>query len=363
MKYKWKLWLVPLVGLLILGLFKGGDLWGQKKETPKDVHIQTVAVKAVDKVKKENTLALTGNLEAFSEATVSAKVAGKVSQVTVENGAAVAAGQPLVLLENQDAVNLLAINQAALKKAEANLVPARTNFKRYKELYEGKAISQKDFEAAETGQMLAEADVNSAAASVASAEEGLRNTTITSPLSGAVANRNVNVGQVVSPGTPLMLVDDISSVYVLVNVEQKDLAKIRPGLPAEITVDAYSDRKFAGVVEIINPAASKSARVFETKIKVDNQERLLKPGMFAKVDMKTGEVEEVPAVPQDALVSKQGLFFVFVAEGDLVKRQQVEIGQIIDQFVEIKSGLSVGDKVAVTNVNKLKDQDRIKIAD
>lgn len=363
MKYKWKLWLVPLMAVLAFGVVKGGDIWGQKKETPKDVHIQTVAVKAVDKVKKENALSLTGNLEAFSEATVSAKAAGRVSQVSVENGAAVGTGQPLVLLENQDALNQLAINQAALKKAQANLATAEINYKRNKELYEGKVISKKDLETAETGLMLSEADVNSAVASVASSEESLRNTTITSPLSGMVANRNVNIGQVVSPGVSLMQVEDISSVYVLVNIEQKDLAKIKPGLPAEIIVDSYNGRKFAGVVEIINPAASISARVFETKIKVDNQEGLLKPGIFAKVEVKTGEVEEVAAVPQDALVSKQGMFFVFVAEGDMVKRQQVEIGQIIDQSVEIKSGLSVGDKVVATNVNKLKDQDKIKIAD
>jgi RND family efflux transporter MFP subunit len=363
MKFKWKLWLVPLAAVLAFGFFKGGDIWGQKKEAPKDIHIQTVAVKTVDKVKKENTLSLTGNLEALNEATVSAKTAGRVSQVTVENGAAVAAGQPLVLLEDQDAVNQLAINQAALKKAEANLTTARINFKRSKELFESKVISKKDYEAAETGLMLAEADVNSAAASVAGAEESLRNTTIISPLSGVVVNRNVNVGQVVSPGAPLMLVDDISSVYAVVNIEQQDLAKIKPGLPAEISVDAFSDRKFAGVVEIINPAASKSARVFETKIKVDNQEGFLKPGMFAKVEIKTGEVEEVAAVPQNALLSKQGQFFVYIAEGDTAKRQQVEIGQILDQFVEIKSGLSVGDTVIATNVNKLKDQDRIKIAD
>lgn len=363
MKFKWKLWLVPLAAILAFGLYKGGDIWGQKKEAPKDINIQTVAVKTVDKVKKENVLSLTGNLEALNEATVSAKTAGRVSQVTVENGAAVSPGQSLVLLEDQDAVNQLAINQAALKKAEANLATANTNFKRNKELFESKVISKKDFEDAETALMLAEADVKSATASVASAEESLRNTTIASPSSGVVVNRDVNVGQVVSPGTPLMLVDDISSVYAVVNIEQQDLAKIKPGLQAEIVVDAFSDRKFAGVVEIVNPAASESARVFETKIKVNNQEGLLKPGMFAKVEIKTGEVEEVPAVPQNALVSNQGQFFVYIAEGDLAKRQQVDIGQILDQFVEIKSGLSVGDKVVATNVNKLKDQDRIKIAD
>lgn len=363
MKYKWKLWLVPLVAVLAFGLFKSGDIWGQKKVTIPDVQIQTVGTKEVAKLKKENTLSFTGNIEAVEETIISAKVAGRVSQVMVENGAAVAAGQPLVLLESQEYANLLTINRAALKKAEANLANTRANFQRFKELYEGKAISKKDFETAETGLNVAEADYNSAAASVANAEESMRNTTINSPLNGVVSNRNVNVGQVLSPGGPLMSVKDISSVYVLVNIEQKDLARITPGQQAKVKVDTYGDRKFDGVVEIINPAANKAARVFETKIKVNNPENLLKPGMFAKVEIKTGEAQEVLAVPQDTLTSKQGIYFVFLAEGDMVKRQQVEIGQVIDQLVEIKSGLSIGQRVVVTNVNKLKDQDKIKIAD
>lgn len=158
MKYKWKLWLVPLVVVLAFGIFKGGGIWGQKKVTSQDAPIQTVGTKEVSKVKKENTLSFTGSIAAFEETVISAKVAGRVSQVMAENGAAVTAGQPLVLLENQEYANALAINRAALKKAEANLANTRINFQRSKELYEGKVISKKDFEAAETGLELAEAD-------------------------------------------------------------------------------------------------------------------------------------------------------------------------------------------------------------
>jgi len=362
-KLKWKLWLIPLAALLAFGLLKGGDIWGQKKgEELPPVHVQTVSVEEVAKVKKENTLSLTGTLEAFSDATVSAKVPGRVSGVLVENGAAVAAGQPLVSLESTEFENQLAINRATLQKAEANLSSVRTNHVRFKELYAGGAVSKKEFEDLETALKVAEADVASAEAAVANAGDSLSNTTIASPLNGVVADRNVTPGQVVSPGVPLMTVKDLSSVYVLVNIEQKDLAVIKPGLRANVTVDTYGDRKFTGVVEIINPVAEESARVFKTKIRVDNPGRLLKPGMFAKVEIKTGEAEEVLAVPMNALVDKQGMYFVFVAEGDTARRRQVEIGRVIDQRVEIKSGLDPGQRVVVTNVNKLKDQDKINIA-
>ncbi len=362
MKHKWKFWLAPLVVVLALGLWKSGEFLKQKKDTSPQERTQTVAVQDVGKVNKEETVALAGSLEALNEAVISPKVPGRVSRVLVENGAFVAAGQPLVLLEDTEYNNALAIARATLKKAEANLASVRVNYERCREMYQGKVISEKDFEDAQTGLMLAEADTDAAAAAVANAEEALRGATVVSPLNGVVANRNVTPGQVVAAGFTLMAVEDISSVYVLVNTEQKDLGKVKPGLPASVTVDSYGGNKFDGVVEIINPSANNSARVFETKIRVGNQEGLLKPGMFASVQIKTGAEGEVLAVPQNSLVSVQGMFFAFVPEGDRVKRQQVEIGQVIDQLVEIKSGLEASQKIVVTNVNKLKDQDKIIIA-
>ena len=361
MKNKWKLWLVPVAVILAVGIVKGGSLWG-KDQKPQSPVVTTVAVKEVTKVKSENALELTGSIEAFNEAIISAKVSGRVSQVAVENGDQAVPGQPLVLLESEDFIHALTSSQAALKKAETGLATARLNYQRFEELHKEGAVSQKEFEDVEAALKMAEADASSAAAAVATAEEALRNATITSSLGGLVANRDVTTGQVVVPGTVLMAVEDISSVYAVTHIEQKDLALMKKGLKAEIKVDSYADRNFDGVVEVINPVASKGARVFETKIKVDNKDHLLKPGMFARVKVKTGEAVDVLTVPQAALTTKQGMYFVFVPDGDKVKRLQVEIGRVIDQSVEIKSGLSEGQKVVTTNVNKLKDQDRIKIA-
>jgi RND family efflux transporter MFP subunit len=362
-KIKWKLWLLPLVAILAFGVYKGGESIKQKKDTSPQERTQTVEVKEAEKVFREERLALTGSLEALNEGVVSSKVPGRVSRVLVENGAFVVAGQPLVLLEDTEYRNALAIARAALEKAEANLASVRINYERASELYQGQVISEKDFEDAQTGLKLAGADTASAAAAAGNAEESLRSATVVSPFNGVVADKNVTPGQVLSAGMPLMLVEDISSVYVTVNVEQKDLGRIKPGLPAEVAVDSFVSRRFGGVVEIINPSANKNARVFETKIKVVNGEGLLKPGMFASVQIMTGVRGEVLVVPQNSLVSVQGMFFAFIAEGDRAKRQQVEIGQVIEQAVEIKSGLVAGQKIIVTNVNKLKDQDKIIIAD
>jgi membrane fusion protein (multidrug efflux system) len=362
-KYRWKLWLVPLVIILALGLWKGGGWLKQGGDGSQQERVQTVTVREVGMVEKEEAVALTGSLEALHEGVISPKVTGRVSAVLVENGDAVAAGQPLILLEDIEYANALAIARANSKKAEAGLATARTNSDRFSELYSVSAISEKDHEDAQTGLMLAEAEAAAAAAVVSNAEESLRGATVVSPFDGVVANSSVTQGQLVAAGTALMAVEDISSVYVVVNVEQKHLGLVRTGLTAAVNVDSFAGRNFTGLVEIINPAANSVARVFETKIRVENGDGLLKPGMFAAAQIKTGEKGDVLVVPQNALISIQGMFFAFVAEGDRVQRRQVEIGQVIDQMVEIKSGLTAGQKIAVTNVNKLKDQDKIIISD
>jgi len=362
---KWKKWLwLPVLLILAFGLFKTADHFkkGKHVNAPGDLSIQVVEAKEAVKVMKEETLSYTGTIEAVDEAVISAKIAGRVSRVNVENGDAVASGAALVSLESQEYVNAVTINRALLQKAEVNLSTVKTNYQRIKTLYESGAVSKKDFEDVEASLKLAEAEVSSAAANLANAEESLRNCTVSAPIDGVVTDRSVSNGQVLPAGTQLMLIKNISDVYMIINVEQKELARITRGMEAVVTLDSYPGRRFTGKVEIINPSADKSARVFETKIRVNNDDNLLKPGMFAKAEIKTGKTEEILAVPQNALTGKEGMFFVFTAEGDKANRRQVEIGQVIDQLVEIKSGLTEGQKVVITNVNKLKDQDSIRIS-
>ncbi|RYD02668.1 hypothetical protein N752_23730 [Desulforamulus aquiferis] len=217
-------------GSIGLWYFKGRSLWGKEEIIDSDVHVQTVAAGEVIKVNKDSVLSLTGNVEAYQQAVISAKVSGRVEQIVVENGTAVAAGQALVRMEEKDFVNALAMNQAALKKAETNLLTNQNNFQRFEELHKQGAVSQKDFEDIEMALKIAEADAASAAAAVSNAEEALRNATISSPIGGMVANNNVKTGQILAPGVSLMSVENISSVYVVVNIEQNDITKIKKDL-------------------------------------------------------------------------------------------------------------------------------------
>lgn len=365
MKKNRKMLLAVLAIILVLVLIKGVTFikGGKKDAIPSSsASVQTITTQTVSSIDKIDTLSLAGNIEANNDAAISSKSGGKISKVLVENGSQVSAGQALALLETTDLNNSLESSQATLDKAQATLDSMQVNYDRIKSLYNEGAVSKKDFDDITTSLQVAENDVRSAAAAVSSAKNAINDATITAPISGYVHDRNVIIGQVVTGGQTLMSVGDLSSVYVTVNVPQQDLSKIKQGLSADILVDAFKDEKFSGTVAVVNPSIDVSARVFQVKIKINNDKVLLKPGMFAKVEIKIGAPKKVTAVPMNSITGIQGLYFAFVVEGDKVIRKQVEIGQMIGQSIEIKSGLSVGQKIAVTNVNSLKDQDKIIIS-
>jgi RND family efflux transporter MFP subunit len=361
-KINWKAWLAAAAAIVIL-LALARILMNHVRQTAGPATPKTVVAQTVARVKKQPALALTGSIEAVQEAVVSAKVAGRVASVPVKNGDAVSSGQALVLLEDSDYLDALAASQASLDKAQANLETERDTYQRQKALYDSGAISASDLEGIKTSLALAQADADSAAAAVDSAREALQETSICSPISGVAANLDVEVGEFLTPGAPpatsLLNVEDISSVYAVVNVEQGDLAAVKPGLAARVTTDAYGDRVFNGAVEIINPVADSATRVFETKIRVANGDQLLRPGMFVNVAIDTGAPVDVLAVPQNAVVSTAGLNYVFVVEGNRVKRQQAQVGQVIGQSVEITSGLADGQQIVLTDVDTLNDGDQV----
>lgn len=359
MKKRWR-WIAAIV-VIFVALILIRNL-GKSKAVIPDTIVQTVKTQMAATMEKEDVIIGTGNVEAIEKADISSKVNGKVNQVMVVNGKQVTKGDTLIILDNGEQTNNLLTMQSNLNKDQISLQDKQKNYERYQALYNDGAISLQDLEQSKMQFETCQADVQVSRAAVANAQEALGNTRITTPITGLVANTNVSPGQVVSPGISLMTVQDISAVYILVKIRQEDISLIKQGMNTEITVDAYPERTFRGNVEIINPVVDQSARMLEVKIKVDNPDAALKPGMFAKVSLRTGIKSNVVAVPQEALAGKEGEYYVYVLEGNRAKRQVVEIGQTLDRNIEIKSGLSQGQQVIVTNVNKLKDQDLISIA-
>ncbi len=357
-----KLWKWFIVIIMILAVIVGVRSFSKKaKPVMQPIIEQTVKTQKVAMNDKADVISANGNIEAIEKVSISPKINGRVNQFNVENGRAVTKGETLVSLDSTELTNYLITAESNLNKSQIAYQNNQKNYERYQSMFNAGAISSKDLEGIKMQLDLSNADVQVASAAVANAREALNNTNITTPISGYITNTNVAQGQIVSPGITLFTVQDFSSVYILINIKQENISKVTLGMKASVKVDAYPNREFQGNIKIINPAADKASRVFEVKVKVDNPDLLLKPGMFAKVNLQTGNSKKVLTVPQEALSGKEGQYYVYTVEGNHAKRQTVEIGQILGQNVEIISGLSQEQQVIITNINKLKDQDLIRV--
>jgi RND family efflux transporter MFP subunit len=362
--FKFKYWLIPIV--LFLGLtmiIKGGAVAGGKAKLPAGDN--AVSVKAVEAEYKNYVpqLLLSGSIEGKTTAAISAKIAGRIEAVLVEEGQAVKAGDPLVRLESAELANSFRAAKEAAAKAQINYDLAMTDYNRYQMLNNQGAISEQQLDNASAKLKGAEADLASTRANLDSAEKQYGNGTILAPVDGVVANKAATVGQVISPGAALMVVEDINQVLAVVNIEQKDLGRVRIGQQAAVMVDAYDGRVFTGTIETMNPEAGTSSRMFRAKVKIDNQDGALRAGMFAKVQLAVGDAMQVLNVPQSAVIQKQGLYYIFTVENSKAVRHQVEIGEVTGETIQIKSGLQPGEQVIVSSVNQLKEGQTVKVTD
>jgi membrane fusion protein, heavy metal efflux system len=290
---------------------------------------------------------------AFNTTPVITQVGGPVSRILVVPGEHVKAGQSMLQVSSPDYSQML---DAYLKAADSNRL-AQQNYSRAQDLYQHHAIAQRDLEQAESDRNQARADLNAA-------EQGLKilgiknpdslaNAPSTSqipvlaPISGEVVERLVSPGQVVQAGqTQAFTISDLSTVWVLANIYQADLAYVHRGDNVIVQTDAYPD-SFHGRISYVAPALDPSTRTLQARIVVDNPGEKLKKDMYCTVDVTAGTLSNVIAVPDASILRDDNNEpFVYVAvSGNQFGRRDVVLGQAQDSRTQIVKGLSVGDRV------------------
>lgn len=251
-----------------------------------------------------------GVIEPVTTIDVKSKASGEILDVPVEIGDAVDKGQLLVQVERTEARQELAQARADLDVAKARLKVSESQLERARRLRESEIIAEQDFEQAELDHANAKAQLVRAEASLEVARERLAETTIRAPIAGTIIEKSIEAGQVISSatrevggGTLLLTMADLGEVQVRTLVDETDIGKVRPGLPADITLEAYLDRAFRGRVLKIEPQATvqQSVTVFPVIIRIDNRERLLRPGMSAEVVIQVARRNQAVTVPNQAL--------------------------------------------------------------
>ncbi|MHC1696642.1 MAG: efflux RND transporter periplasmic adaptor subunit [Geobacteraceae bacterium] len=325
-----------------------------------------VAVAPVMKQRLAGVISATGKVEANADriAHVSPPISGKIVAVKASLGDNVAAGQTLVTLDSVELGE--ALNR--YHQSKTRLALAQSNMERVKSLVEKKIAARKDIYQAETDYKMAQSELHTdterlslyGVALPGRGGEKLRRPLlpVRSPISGIITEKHAIVGELSDPSKSLYTVADLSSVWVLIDINEKDLAKVHKGQPAIVTVVAFPDSKLKGRITYIADLVDQSTRTVKARIEVANPGRRLKPEMFATVELALAAgAPTVLAVPEESLQDLDGKKVVFVAEHeDEFVARQVETGRTAGGMVEIVAGLNAGDRYAVKGAFILKSE-------
>lgn len=251
-----------------------------------------------------------GVIEPSLTVEVKSKASGEILQIDGETGDFIEQGALLVQIDKRSPRNQLAQARAELEAAIARRGIADAQSKRAKTLLESRTINEVDYEQTILEFANAKADVIRSEVAVENARIALDDADVRAPISGTIIEKLVEKGQVISSptmdvggGTVLLQMANLSSVQVKAMVDESDIGKISPGLPVTVTVTSYPNQPFEGVVSKIEPLAlaEQTVTTFSVLILLDNQNRLLRPGMNADVEIRIAERRDVVAVPTIAL--------------------------------------------------------------
>jgi len=328
-----------------------------------------------------DNISAVGSLLASRSVSVAPKISGRVERVLVNVGDRVRKGQTLAQLDPREldedvkeAAASLKVSEATLKGKQAELQDIRGKLERAKRLFEKNFISRQELDTLESDRSAAGAQVELARAQIvqmkarlAGAKLQLEEARVEAPFSGYVEKRLVDPGAMVNSGTPIASVVDIARVKVIVPVVERDYPKISTGQGVVVAIDAYPGRRFQGRVVRLTPVLSQETRTGEVEIAVDNASGLLKPGMFARVEIAIRERREVMLVPEGALVKTakgHGVFRIVTGNSKNPKAELVlvKIGSTRAGRAEIQGNLNPGDRVVTLGSSLLKDGQSIRIS-
>jgi cobalt-zinc-cadmium efflux system membrane fusion protein len=311
-------------------------------------------------------ISATGKVEANADriAHVSPRISGKIVAVKASLGDIVSAGQALATLDSVE----LGEAFGRYHQSKTKLALAQSSMDRIKSLVDKKIAARKDILQAETDYKTAQTELHTdeerlslygVSVSVLK-EENLKRPLlpVKSPISGTITEKHAIVGELSDPSKSLYTVADLSSVWVMVDINEKDLAKVRKGQTAFVTVGAFTDLKLKGRITYIADQVNESTRTVKARIEVANPGRKLKPEMFATAELAlAADAPPVLAVPEDAVQELDGRKLLFVTEdGTEFERRPVELGRTAAGMVEVTGGLKEGERYAVKGGFVLKSE-------
>ena len=306
-----------------------------------EVRLPNVTIMAASYKDVPQSDVYTANVEAYAKNNIAPQSPSRIQKIYVEVGDFVRAGQ---IVAKMDEVSL---NQSKLSMANDSL-----EYSRIKKLYEQGGVSKSDFDAMELKYNVTRSQYQNL----------LENTILRSPVSGVITARNYDQGDMYG-GSPIYVVEQITPVKLYVGISEMDYTRVKKNDTVTLTADALPGKTFTGRIARIYPTIDAATHTFTAEVNVANSDRLLRPGMYARVTVNFGSNHSI-VVPDDCVLKQQGsgVRSVFVLQNDnTVKEVVVTLGRHFGTEYEILSGIAEGDKVVVKGQASLKNGSKVNV--
>ena len=301
----------------------------------------TVKTQSISATTSDKKLSVSGNIEGNKTVRLGFMVAGRINFIAAEEGQKVQAGELLASLDPES-------YQIAKDMADANLDQTQDEFNRLSKMYATKSISESDYTKINTALKVAKSQQQLQA-------KNLKETKLYAPNSGILLKKLTEKGEIIGIGLPLFVVSDIRTVKVNASIPESELHNLHIGNTANVYVSSL-DKDFSGKITEIGSVAEATTRSFTAKIEIKNPDLQIRPGMTAEIKIKTNGTESFVAIPAEAILHDiDNSSYVFIA--DTIKNQAfkrtISLGNILDNQIEVVSGLTPGEPVIVSGQQKL----------
>ncbi|HEX9242240.1 MAG TPA: efflux RND transporter periplasmic adaptor subunit [Anaeromyxobacter sp.] len=355
MKTSRKLWVSVIAGLvLVVAVLVGVKalqivtmVRAAEQQKPPPMAVSSATAQVAEWAPTRGAVA---TLVAARGVTLTAELPGRVTDIAFESGASVRKGTLLVRLD-------ASTEQAQLQASEAEAKLAKVNLERARTLRKAETIPPAELDAAE-------ARAQQTAAAVASLQATIAKKTIRAPFDGRISIRQVELGQVVAPGTPIASLQSVTPIHADFWMPQQAVAELKSGQPVRLRTDPFPDARWDGAITTVNPEVDAATRNVRVRATFPNADGRLRPGLFANVDVVSGDPRKILQVPATAVIfAPYGDSVYALAEKDdgkggkaLVAQQKfVRLGERRGDFVAVVSGLKPGERIVGSGGFKLKN--------
>jgi len=409
-------WFILIIVVLLAG-FTLYRVWAltQKKSLPQRTKRGEIPVQISPVISRpiSYSISMTGDLLPLMQVDLFPKISGYLEKIYVRLGDTVRKGQLVAqidqvdylqkvkeaearvsqvraqLLEIETGTRVEELRQAeeAVRQAESRYNNAKIQRERIEALYKRGVISKKEFDLSEMEYTVSEAQLeasrehlkllregarkevreaalaklNEAEAILAQEKLKLQYTKILAPFSGEISRRYVDEGALVSPSTPIANLVHTDTLKVVANILEKDIPYLKAGMKAKIKAEAFPEKVFEGKIMQLSSSLDLHTRTLQAEIYIPNPDRLLKPGMFSRIEIVLFEKPKALVVFKNAVLEKGKESFVFVLQGNQAIKRSVITGYEQDQFIEIREGLSEGEQVIIRGQESLREGSLVRV--